>query len=173
MVEVVVKVVVVVVVVVGSGTAGYPDFEDVGAARFLWLDGACRGLPRQLWHAGASVACGGLIDRTSGRNACVTYHSLWDSITGSAYLPHKGGRRVDDTLAVKGVERGRGVRGRVGVSPHPTLTYVRTDASPQPSPTYVRTRAPNPRSSPQHHNCKPALSTHQRRRLHTPKGGRF
>ena len=60
MVEVVVKVVVVVVVVVGSGTAGYPDFEDVGAARFLWLDGACRGLPRQLWHAGASVACGGL-----------------------------------------------------------------------------------------------------------------
>ena len=79
------------------------------------------------------MACGGLIDRTSGRNACVTYHSLWDSITGSAYLPHKGGRRVDDTLAVKGVERGRGVRGRVGVSPHPTLTYVRTDASPQPT----------------------------------------
>ena len=71
------------------------------------------------------------LDR-SGRNAmrnacvCVTYHSLWDSITGSAYLPHKGGRRVDDTLAVKGVERGRGVRGRVGVSPQPSHTYVRT-----------------------------------------------
>ena len=32
----------------------------------------------------------------------------------------------------------------MGVSPHPTLTYVRTDASPQPSPTYVQTRAPNP-----------------------------